>query len=355
MVTTFLPQAGLAWKPSSNFDLTVGYAPDFNFYHSEPSEDFILHRGSVNIVARTETTVFDWSNSILKIDGSSEGPTWTGPGGAPAAGGIPLRDRRDALIVRNALKATTTFGNWIVRPALNAYFHDFQTAHRATPGYQNYADRNEVTLGADAGRKLSDGLAAFLGYRWGQQDQSKVLDYPEEYDSTFHRLLFGLEGNPAPWVKLAVSMGPEFRGYADTVPTTFQDRNSVNFYVDASATFSLGKADAVTVCVKQFEQPAFGGRSTYEDLTCDLNWRHKFGDSLTTGAGFRAYNTDFLDPIKRNDWIYGTSALLNYAATKNLNAELSYLYEQGESRIPNLAGREYERHVVTAGLKFKVK
>jgi hypothetical protein len=165
MVTTLVPQAALTWRPSTNFDLTLSYAPEFNFFHSEPGEDFILHRGALNATARAGQTTVEWANSAVKIDGSSEGPVWTGPGGPTAAGGIGVRDRRDALILRHSLRSTTTFGEWLVRPVVTGYIHDFQTAHRTTPGYQNYADRNEVTVGADFGRKIKPGLNAFLGYR----------------------------------------------------------------------------------------------------------------------------------------------------------------------------------------------
>lgn len=351
-VTALLPQLAGSWNPSPAFTASLNYSPEATWFHAAPSEDFVLHRVALNLSGKQAKTAYESATTLVLIDGSSVGPTWTGPGGAPATGGIPVRDRRAAAVYRSSLRVTQNFGPWFARPVCSLYVHDFQTEQRSTAGYQNYADRNEFLGGLDAGRKITAAASVWIGYRYGAQDQSRVLQFPEEYDSTFHRALFGVEGELAKWLKVSLALGPEFRRYGDKVPATFSDRDELNLFVDASATLTPTKADTVTLSVKQFEQPGFGGRSTYEDLTCDFTWRHKFNKRWTVGAGGRAYNTDFFLPVKRNDWILSANALINCAFTPALSVEASYVFEDGLTRTPNSSGREYERQLVALGLKY---
>jgi hypothetical protein len=353
IITTLLPQCGGSWNPTPAFNAALSYSPEVTWFHSESSEDFVLHRTALNLSGRMNQTSYEANTTVVCINGSSVSPTWTGAGGAPAVGGPAVRDRRDAAVYRSSLRLTQELGKWLVRPAATFYVHDFQTQHRSTPGYQNFVDRSEFTGGLDLGRRLPP-LTAWLGYRFGVQDQARLLQFPEEYDSTFQRVLLGWEGAPLSWAKFNFILGPEFRRYANTVPTTFGDRDRVNLFMDASLTLTPTKCDLLTFSVKQFEQPGFGGRSGYNDLTYDAAWRHKFNNSLTAGVGGRIYNTDFLTPVMRDDWLYSGSAFLNWNINKQWNAEASYSYESGQSKVANTSGREYTRHLVSLGLKYNV-
>lgn len=354
-VTTVIPSVGLKYQGGPAFQASLTYAPEVNFFHSESNEDYVLHRVGLNLGGKASATSWDFQNTVIAIDGDDEGLVFDGPGGAPAAGGPGDRDRRDAAIYRGLFKVTHEWNDWFVRPTATAYVHDWQTRHLSTPGYLNFVDRNEFTGGVDIGRKVSNGLKASVGYRYGTQDQAKLLSYPEEYDNDFHRLLFGIDGQPWNWLRLGVTLGPEFRSYGSKVPAGFGDHDVVNLFVDASLTFIPSKQDTVTVSVKQYDQPAFGGRAAYEDLTYNLAWRHPFGSKVVVGAGGRAYNTYFLRPAARNDWVFSGNALLSYAFTPDVQAELSYLYEEGDSRIPNTSGRDYTRHVVALGVRYTWK
>lgn len=66
----------------------------------------------------------------------------------------------------------------------------------------------------------------------------------------------------------------------------------------------------------------------------------------------RAYNTDFLAPVVRNDWVLSGNALVNYTLAARWNAEMSYVYERGLTRTANASGREYERHLIALGIKY---
>jgi len=353
LVTSVLPSLGLNWKPASLFDLTLNYSPEAHIFHSEGSEDFFLHRTTMNLTGKQDATAYDLSGSVVKIDGSSVGPTWTGPGGAPATGAPTVRDRRDATVYRTTARVTQNICEWFVRPAATVYVHDFQMEHRSTAGYQNFADRNEFTFGVDVGHQFARRtFAAVAGYRYGIQDQDAFLGNPVNYDSRFHRMLFGVEGKPRPWLKANIALGPEFREFAGTVAPGFGGLQRWNFYVDASLAATVSKADTLTFSAKRFEQPGSSGRATYQDGTYDLTFRHKLDDRWTIGAGGRGYNTEFRRPAHRNDWVLSGSAFVNCAVDKHLSVESSYVFESGLTLNANSSGREYERHLVALGLKY---
>jgi hypothetical protein len=245
-------------------------------------------------------------------------------------------------------------GQWFVRPVLNGYYHDFHTIQRATPGYQNYVDRSDWNAGLDIGRALAEKFWLTFGYHYGQQTEATLLAFPEHYDCAYNRALVGLEGKPCSGLLLGISVGPEFRRYANSVGSGFNDRNEIYPYVDSTVTATLSKCDALTLSAKVFEQPGFSGRSTYVDSTYAAVWRHKLGDKFTVGVGLRAYNTDFLKPVDRNDWIVTPSLVASYAFNHHFSGELSYLFDDAFSLVPNTQGREYTRNLVALGLKFSL-
>lgn len=354
LITTVTPQGGLTWKPLDCFDAAANYSAGINLFHDESSQDFVVHRGLLNLNSRWDATAIESSSSITGIDGSEHGPFWASPGGIPATGGPAVRDRHQAMVYRTSLRVTESFGPWFIRPTATYYLHDWGTEEaRSKAGkyvYQNYVDRDEWTAGPDFGWKAKS-WAVYAGYRFGAQNEAKLLQYPEQYDSDFHRLLVGIEGQVLPWLKANAALGPEFRHFADTVPATF-DRTRLNLYVDASLTAAAGKCDTFSLGAKQFQQPGFSGRSAYTDLTYDFDWRHKIGSHWTIGAGARAYNTYFLRPVKRNDWVLTPNALINYAVSPRLNIEASAGYETGFTGNRNLDERDYERTFVALGVKW---
>ena len=67
----------------------------------------------------------------------------------------------------------------------------------------------------------------------------------------------------------------------------------------------------------------------------------------------RGYNTDFLAPAVRNDWIITGSALVAYKFDAHLSGEVSWSYDDAQNAlsIPK-PGREYTRHALALGLKY---
>lgn len=351
LLTVVQPQVSAKWQATPEFTAALAYQPEATWFHSEPTEDFVLQRAAATFSGRVGRTSYESATTVVAIAGDSAGPTWTGLGGAPATGGAAVRDRRDAAVYRTSLRLTQELGKWFVRPNAAFYLHDFQTDQRATPGYQNYVDRSEVTAGLDTGRRLG-ALTMWAGYRYGVQEQARLLQFPEQYDSRFHRILAGWEGDPAGWLKFNLTLGPEFRHFGSRVPTSFGDRHRLNFFLDASLTLLPTPDDTLTLSGRRFEQPGFSGRGVYQDSTYDLCWRHKFNQTWTAGVSGRAYGTAFLKPVQRNDWIFSQSTFLNWAPRPDVNVEISYTHETGATTTPNAAGREYTRHLVTLGLRY---
>ena len=355
-VTTVLPSVGIGYQPSDSFRASLNYAAEAGFFHSDPGEDFILHRAVLSLQGAARQTQWEVSENFVAIDGSDLGPSFFGPGGPPAGGGPQIRDRRAALVERGQVRVTQSLGSWFVRPVVSGYYHDFETVQQLSPGYQNYVDRSDWNAGADFGRQLAgdQGPRVMLGYRYGQETQAKLLDFPEHYDNQYQRALVGLEGNLGNWSSLSISVGPEFRRYAGSVAPGFGDRDLIYPYVDATISLLPSASDVLTLSAKSFQQPGFSGRSAYLDSTYEAVWRHKLGAKLTLGLGLRAYNTDFLKPVDRNDWIVTPSVVAAYAFHRRFGVEVSYLFDDAFSLVPNTQGREYTRQLATLGLKYSL-
>ena len=223
-VTSVTPRVGVECRTMREFTFAAFYAPEVNTYHAEPSESHVAHRGSLLFNGVVGIVTWQMQNSLTWIDGSDEGLTFGGPGGAPAIGGIPIRDRRAALIYRNSFGAFHKHGDWFFRPAVSSYIHDFMTTERdpsAFPFYQNYVDRNDFNLGLDAGYQVFKDGYVFLGYRFGWQREPALPGQEIDYSNEYNRLLAGFEGKITDWLKLNLFMGPDWRDFDHHTPPGF--------------------------------------------------------------------------------------------------------------------------------------
>jgi hypothetical protein len=361
LVTTVIPGMSLNYAPGAGFAAAVSYAPEFTWYHSAHSEDYVAHRGAINFSGKIDEVTYDWLNSVTWIDGSDLGYITIRPGDCRCVGGIPLRDRRDAAIFRNGLKVTIPAGKWFFRPLVNAYVHDFQTEQRPnlTPTqyiYDNFVDRWDVSGGLDVGYEAFEKTKLVVGYRYGHQEQGKLLGVASRYSNDYQRFLLGIEGSPFSWLKLAVLAGPDIRDWDDSTPTGF-DRNEVLYWIDGTVTVLPTQADTVTFRATRYEQPAFTSQSMYEDIKYDLTWRHKFTAKFTAGAGLTFYIGDWQAPVSREDWILTPSVMASYAFNAHLMGEIAWSYDSAESQVstspraPYSKGRDFTRNLVSLGLK----
>jgi hypothetical protein len=364
-VTSITPNLLLTYKPCAEFTATVSYAPEFTWYASAHSEDYVAHRAAINFSGKMNEVSYEWLNSAVWIDGSDMGLMTMRPGDIAAVGGIPLRDRRDAAIYRDSFKLTIPVGKWFFRPVFTSYVHDFQTRQIANNStefvYSNYIDRWDVSGGMDIGYEVFDNTKLVAGYRYGHQNQGSVPNSAgviteSPYINNYQRFLLGAEGAPAPWVKLAVLAGPETRDWQRATPAGF-DRGETLWYVDAQVTLLPTKQDTITFKMTRYEQPAFTSQSVYEDIKYDLVWRHKFSDKFTVGAGMTLYIGDWQDPVLRDDWIYTPSLMASYAFSPNLTVDASWSYDNAVNQVTSTPtnyanGREFTRNLVAASLKY---
>lgn len=367
LLTTITPRLGLDYKPCPAFNLSVVYAPEINLYTSVEDEDYIAHRTTFNFGGKIKDATWELLNAPTFIEGGTQGPTFARPEDVPAIGGIPLRDRREAFILRDSFRLTLPLGHWFIRPVASYYYHDFLTDQRLNTApryyYENYLSRQDVNGGLDIGYEIIPSTFLVAGYRYGQQDQftgpngnnTAFTDSP--YDSSYHRLLFGAEGSPVKWLKMNFLLGPEFRRFDPGTPAGFI-RYRTLLYVDASLTVLPTKADTVTLRATRFEQPAFSSQSVYQDIKYDLAWRHKFTDHFTAGAGFTLYEGDWQQPVNRDDWIYTPSVTASYAFDKHWSAEFNYSLDLVDSRVSTSAagaayadGREFSRDLISLAVR----
>jgi hypothetical protein len=368
MVTTITPKVGLDYKPGAGFNLSAAYSPEIALYTSAEHEDYITHRGTLNFNGAVDKTAWEFLNAATYIQGSTQGPTFARPDDVPAIGGIPLRDRRAAFIFRNSFRLTQTVGDWFFRPVASSYVHDFKTdqryqttAEKAMFSYENYVDRQDVNGGLDIGYKVIKGTYLVAGYRYGRQDQltlsgagGTTLNSP--FGNYYHRILFGVEGSPASWLKLAVLAGPDIRRFDAGTPAGF-GRTRLLYYWDASVTVLPDKNDTVTIKSTRYEQPAFSSFSMYQDIKTDLAWRHKFNEQFSTQLGFTLYVGDWEQPVNRDDWIYTPSAALDYNFNKHWSAELAGSYDWTDSKVSDTvekytSSHEFTRELVSLSVKY---
>ena len=245
---------------------------------------------------------------------------------------------------------------------VSTYVHDFQTQQHANSSptnylYENYIDRWDVNAGLDVGYEAFSNTKLLVGYRYGHQNQGKVLGVSSKYSNNYQRFLVGIEGTPVKWLKLAVLAGPDVRDWEHATPAGF-NRNEILWYVDGLVTLLPTDADTFTLKMTRYEQPAFTSQSVYEDIKYDVSWRHQFTDKFNAAIGFTAYIGDWQAPVQREDAIYTPRAAADYAFNKHVMAELSYSHDAAVSNVPQgpkapyAEGREFTRNLVSLAVKY---
>jgi hypothetical protein len=212
-------------------------------------------------------------------------------------------------------------------------------------------DRSEWNVGLDVGCQLGATTRAFVGYRYGEEDEGTMVGSPYQYNTQYHRPLVGIEGQPAKWVKLGVSLGPDIHHTTSNYAPGFTP-DYTTLWTDAVITFLPSARDTIALTVRRNTQPAFASPSVYDDSVYDLLARHAFDTHWSASTGFRAQNGDWLDPVNRNDWIFTMSVAVGYSFNRHWNADLAYAYEWADSLVPGTAGREYTRNLASLGIKY---
>lgn len=356
-VVSTTPKVGLDYKPSPGFNAHVAYAPQVVFYTDEPTENHVTHLATVDLKGTVKGVPWECLNSLKYIQGSDKGLYFGAAtdgqlDGAPAIGGIPIRDRRAQLLYRGKLDATWTLNKWFLRPVVGGYVQDFMTDQSMATGYENYIDRRELGVGADVGYEVLAQTRVYVGYRFGEEIQGVTAMSPYHYDAVYNRPLFGIEGQPFTWLKAHFSIGPDIHHTtSETAPGFSPDYTTL--WANGLVTLLPTAHDTILLTWTQNTQPAFASSSVYDDVIYAIAARHQFDEHWSAGAGFKAYNGDWFPPVERNDWIYTPSARIGYKHNEHWHAELTYSYDWTESKVPNTDGRNFTRNLVWLSVRYQ--
>lgn len=332
----------------------AGYAPELYRYNEYSSENHDDHR----LRAALDGAAGDWSwelgGNVLHTEGSGSGPAYNRLGGGPVLGGEPVRARRDQTVSKASARLTRATAHGWTRLLACGSYQDFHTGF--APGASPYVDRGEALGGFELGRDLRPGLAAVAGLRTGRQFQADRpgLASAANSSSAFTRFLAGLEGRPAPTLKLDFRAGPAVHRFTSDEPLPL-GRQRTSPHAEASATWIPSTADTVTFSSRYQLALCGGGRGAYQDSLSRIEWKHRCTARLSSRLGASYATGD------NGGQVYpGAKLFRDTITTGNISAEFSLssrfsldlgaTCELGASRLPDRDGRDYLRSVFTAGL-----
>ncbi|MCX6894469.1 MAG: hypothetical protein NTZ16_02980 [Verrucomicrobia bacterium] len=337
-----------------------GYAPDFVAYHSTPTENYSAHRFTQSIKGRAGAFSGALENCFTYVAGSETGPTY--PEGRNCYSTIGVRERREQFQARGKASLQYDGKNWFARLVANWLDYDLMTEIRSAPGYDNYADRLDLNGGFDCGYKITPGLAAMVGYRYGHQFQQQYFFNLDSSPGDYQRVLFGLEGKLCSWLTMTLQAGPDFRDYAantTTHTTPISNPNLVTYYAEAQLTAQASAADTFAFKYKQWQWVSSTGCAPYFDSTYDGSYNHKFDEHLSLDLGARLLTADYRSgssaKAQRVDLQYAVYEALHYAINPHWSLEFAYTAEFGrnDADIANASTREYNRNLVSLGAQYK--
>ena len=361
-VTTVSPKVAVNFMPFLGEQtplktLTLAYAPDFIWYHDQPSENYNAHRLSAAVKAGTDNWSFSLTEAFTYVDGDKYGPTY--PGGYINAWNIvPPRERRKQIQDRATVAIQYDWNRWFIRPTSSLLYYGLMTEQMNAPGYMNYVTRFDVNGGADVGFKITPGLAATVGYRYGHQYQEQLSFSPYDSSDNYQRVLAGLEGRPWHWLDFRIQGGPDFRSYGAAAPVN--NPNLVTYYSEASATATITTKDAVIFKYKLWQWISSIGKTPYFEGTYELTYHRRLTDKLGLDLGGRLITADYtsgnLAACQRDDGQYTVTAGLAYALNSHASLNLTSTTDLGrnfQAGVANPDTREYNQQLVSAGMLLK--
>ena len=387
-ITTLSPKVGfnfasLLGAQKTLPTLALTYAPNFNFFHDDPSQDYNAHKIGNTIKGQMDDFSFLLDNAFLYNDGNHQAPIYALNQGAAAGQYDQFRNNFGQSVVRERLAQTQDRLNIVLRYDWDKFFvrptaalldynlmSDWHNTSAAPwKGYQNYVDRSDVNGGADLGYKLNSKLAATLGYRYGstyQQQFPAAITSDYHYSSSdYQRVLLGLEGKPWHWLDVKLAGGPDFRNFNALAPVV--DHNPVKYYGEAVLAATLTDGQTLTFTYKQWQWVSSTGKAPEFDSSYTLAYHWNATKQLAFDLGGKILEAkyegnDYLgitQPSRRDDLEYELSAGVSYAFTAHFSASLSYIYDLGANGQADLPAnlqpsyREFEHQVVSLGVQFK--
>ena len=406
-VTGLTPKVGFDFAPllgeaNTLQTLSLSYAPDLEFYHEAPAENYTANRIGNAIKLKTGDFSLGLDNSFLYNDGNQNAEIYavnpSGPTGALQydkfrnnfAHGV-VRERLNQYQDRNTTTLQYDWDQFFVRPTASLLYYGlntYQHNNSAAPykGYQNYVNRYDVNGGTDVGYKVTQDTALTLGYRYGEQYQQRFSTainnnnaaYNPESGNDYQRVLLGLEGQPLSWLTVKLDGGPQFINYNPLA--AIGDKNVITYYGEAVVTAKINAKNSVAVNYKQWQWLSSTGYVPEFDSSYALTYHWSATPKLGLDLGGKLLQADYRSgndnglngtsasaPSVRDDIDYSVSAGVSYAFTSHLSASLSYNYDLGKNNLSTAelaasgqaavkasAGyRDFEHQVASLGVNYK--
>lgn len=351
-VATLGAQVDLGWRAAPWLTVQATYNPEYTWYEAADEESNLAHRLGLAFTGRDGDTDWEWRNAALFVEGADEGLIWARSGGFHATAATLPRDRREMAVYRSTLRVTHRAGAWFFRPVASAWMQDFQTRVSNAAGYGNYIDRSDRSIGIDLGRSAGEGLNAFVGYRLGRMIQKRVLGSGYAFSNSYHRVVAGLEGNIGSAWKVTLLAGPDFRRFDETIPSRLE-REDTLLFADAAVTWTPTSDDTLRLAFGRALATASGGAAVYEEAKLEVSWKRKLGPDWLLDVSGVVSEADY-EPwasAPRDDWTYRALAGVAWTIRAGLRAEASVLVDFGRTDIPARPARDYDRFVLTAGIR----
>lgn len=342
--------AGLRIPLSPEARLVPSFGIEQTWFTEEPGETHARLTARLQTQGRSGDWSWDADLQQARVDGDRDSLVWTQPGGAPADGGYEIRNRRDQATLDHRAQLTWKPGPLWGRAVYRGILHDFQTAERDIPGYQNYVDRSDWQGGLDAGWTAVPGLGLSLGGRAGLQEQSTVLDSPVEYSNTYHRLLAGIQAGPWKGWMLDAEIGPDFRHFGGTLPAG-EPRDRTEVAYRAALEWEPTSEDRWILRAQQFLFPSSSGRGMLRDGMWSVEWQHTWPGKVATITRFKVHENDFF-PHARRDRLYTPSLEVKWPLPDGWTTSCGYEYTWSESEVPAMPAREFTRHRIQASVAW---
>lgn len=361
LVTLITPKVSIDLRPVLGLGndtaitaLSLGYTGDYAFYHSASSETNQRHTFTQQLKTKSGNTSFSVDNSLIYVDGKTAAPQYSL---YSAYGTASARERREQFQDRAKIVFRQDLGSGFFRAVANVLYYDLKTQlHQPVGGYvgyQNFVDRQDLNLGFDYGYKATKDLSLWAGYRFGEQKQAQLPWDLRHNDSRYHRLLVGAEGKLAPWLKVDLSAGPDYRSYTDDTHLGLIGKSHTWLYTEGSLVAELSKNDSLTLSNKIWHWVSSTSVAAYRDSAYTATYKHKFSDALSGSLGYRVLGSDYDLPTTRKDWTYTYSAGLRYDFNKQYALTLDYARTEAKNKLSDVTfpGREFSQDLVSAGLR----
>jgi hypothetical protein len=362
-VTTVSPKVGVNLMPvfglgkdSAITALSLGYQGDYAFYHSASTETNQRHNFTQQIKTKSGDISFALDNSFIYVDGKTTTPFYSlyNAYGTPAA-----RERREQFQDRAKFVYRQNFDSVFVRCVGSLLYYDLKTRLNRPVGnylgYQNFVDRKDLNAGLDLGEKITKDVAVWAGYRVGAQQQDRLPWAGTLHcNSTYQRVLVGLEGKVAPWLKVDLQGGPDYRSYSDVAHLGLIGKHHTWIYTEGSITADVSKNDSLVFTNKIWHWVSSTSTAAYRDSSYTLNYKHKFSSALSGTIGARALGSEYDKPTLRKDWLFGYSLGLRYDITKQYALTLDYAHNAARNKFDDhvkYPGREFNQDLISLGLR----